>query len=192
VVARTFHAAVPLSRFPPALGPFIGLLGRHDLRQVHAGEAWKRFGLRKRLLDVHLACHEAAVLRPVLAQDARELTRVDVGDADDLVLLQIGGEIALRAPVGKEPGQIAHHQPFGVRARRFLVLLVGARVADVRIGQRDDLAAVRGIGEDLLVPRHGGVEHHFAHRGAAGADRAAVKRRSVGEDQRGGFEVSHF
>jgi len=33
-------------------------------------------------------------------------------------------------------------------------------------GERNDLAAVRGIGKDFLVAGHRGVEHHFAARRA--------------------------
>ena len=83
-------------------------------------------------------------------------------------------------------------RPCGVDAARFDVLGVHAGVADVRIGQRDDLPAVRGIGEDFLVAGHRGVEHHLADGGAVRADGTAAKDRPVGKDQHGGFEVSHF
>ena len=52
----------------------------------------------------------------------------------------------------------------GVAAVRFLVLGIDAGIADVGVGQRDDLAAIRGISEDLLVARHRGVEDHLAGR----------------------------
>jgi hypothetical protein len=63
-------------------------------------------------------------------------------------------------------------------------------VADVRIGERDDLLAVTGVGEDFLVAGHGGVEHHLADRGAGGTDRIADKDRAVCERQDGGREFS--
>jgi hypothetical protein len=88
--------------------------------------------------------------------------------------------------------QIADDKALGVGAARLVVLVVHAGVANVWIGQRDDLATVRGVGEDLLVAGDGGVEHHFADGGATRADGAAAKGRPVGEDKRGGFEISHF
>ena len=64
---------------------------------------------------------------------------------------------------------------------RLGVLGVDADVADVRIGERDDLAGVRRIGEDLLVAGHRGVEHDLADGLAERADRAAAEHRAVGE-----------
>ena len=72
--------------------------------------------------------------------------------------------VCSRAPARRAQRQVADHQAGGVDPRRLLVLGVHAGVADVRVGQRDDLPAVGGIGEDLLVAGHGGVEHHLARR----------------------------
>ena len=52
---------------------------------------------------------------------------------------------------------------------------VDADVADVRIGQRDDLPCVRRIGQDLLVAGHRGVEHDLAD-GVPGAPIARPRK----------------
>ena len=52
-----------------------------------------------------------------------------------------------------------------------IVLAVGAVVADVGTGEGHDLPGIRGIGDDLLVAAHGGVEHQLA-----GGDRTARRR----------------
>ena len=39
-------------------------------------------------------------------------------------------------------------------------------IAYHRIGQRQNLAAIAGVRQALLIPRHAGVEHHFAGRPA--------------------------
>ena len=57
----------------------------------------------------------------------------------------------------------------------FDILGVDAVVADFRIGHRDDLAAIAGIGEDLLVAGHRGVEADFAVDFALGAEGNAGK-----------------
>ena len=72
----------------------------------------------------------------------------------------------------------------------FDVFRVDAVVADVRIGERDDLLAVARVGEDFLVAGDRGVEHHFADGGAGGSDRVADKDRAVCERQDGGREGS--
>ncbi len=53
---------------------------------------------------------------------------------------------------------------------RFEIVGVGADVADVWIGERDDLATIGRVGEYLLIAGHGGVEHHFAERPARSTD----------------------
>ena len=62
-----------------------------------------------------------------------------------------------------------------------VVLGRAAGVADVRVGQRDQLPGVGGIGDDLLVAGHGGVEHHFAGAAAGGAYGDALEYSAVFE-----------
>jgi hypothetical protein len=57
---------------------------------------------------------------------------------------------------------------------------IAAGVADVRIGQRDDLLRVGRIGEDFLIAGQRGVEHHFAGRRALDANACAVEQAAVG------------
>ena len=73
------------------------------------------------------------------------------------------------------------------RARHLLqVLGVRADVADVREGEGHDLGHVGGVGQDLLVAGHGGVEADLAHRLADRADADALQHRPVGERQHAG------
>ena len=65
----------------------------------------------------------------------------------------------------------------GPRPARLDVLVVDAVVADHRVGHADDLPPVGGIGEDLLVPGHGGVEDDLARRSRRGAERLALGTR---------------
>jgi len=57
--------------------------------------------------------------------------------------------------------------------------MIGADVADVRIGEADDLPGVAGIGENFLVSGERGVKNDFAAAASASARRAAVKYSSV-------------
>src|SRR5574343_2017312 len=65
------------------------------------------------------------------------------------------------------------------------VLGIDAVVADVRIREGHDLPAIARVSEDFLVAGDGGVEHHFADRGAGGTDGIAEKDRAVCERQDG-------
>jgi hypothetical protein len=64
------------------------------------------------------------------------------------------------------------------------IILVGSGIADVGIGERDDLAAVRRVGEDFLITGHRGIENHFAGRLAIGADCLAPELGAVFEYQK--------
>jgi hypothetical protein len=71
--------------------------------------------------------------------------------------------------------ELAHDKRLDARSRRFLIVPVGTYVADVGIGEADDLAGVARIGEDFLVAGKTGIENDFAAAAGAGACRAPVK-----------------
>src|SRR5678809_910556 len=56
-----------------------------------------------------------------------------------------------------------------------------AGVADMRIGQGDDLAGVRRIRQDFLVARYGCVEHHLANGFAFRTDRNSAEQAAICE-----------
>jgi len=70
--------------------------------------------------------------------------------------------------------------------RRLDVLLVGADIADMREGKGDDLAGVGGVGQNLLVAGHGGVEADLAAGLSGRADADAFDHGAVGKDEEGG------
>ena len=69
---------------------------------------------------------------------------------------------------------------------RLDILRIDAVVADVRVGQGDDLLAVTGVCQDFLVAGHGGVEHHLADGGASGTNGITNIDSAVCERQDGG------
>ena len=56
----------------------------------------------------------------------------------------------------------------------------------MREGEGDDLAGIAGIGQDLLIPGHRGIEAYLADRGARGTQSSAPQHRPVGKNQNGG------
>ena len=58
-------------------------------------------------------------------------------------------------------------------------------------GEGDDLAGIGGIGHDLLIAGHRGVEDQFRHHLAGCAEALAVKDGSVGKRKAGGRFVGH-
>ena len=69
------------------------------------------------------------------------------------------------------------------RAGGFAVARVGAVVADLGIGQNDDLARVRGIGEDLLVAGDGSIEDNLAGSSVGAPKAPALEDRAVFQGQ---------
>jgi hypothetical protein len=65
-------------------------------------------------------------------------------------------------PVARDRRNLAHHKPFDVGASGFRIGGVRTIIADLRIGEGDDLSAVGRIGEDFLIAGDGGVEDDFA------------------------------
>ena len=73
--------------------------------------------------------------------------------------------------------QFADDEPGQVRLAALDVLGVDAVVADLRVGHRDDLAAVARIGQDLLVAGHARVEADLAVDLAVGAEGCCRSKR---------------
>ncbi len=131
-----------------------------------------------------------AVGHAVLADAGGQGAGIDTGDADDVALLEPGIELFGSAVVGwigdvglehdaADAGESGH-------VHRLDVFVVGADIADMGEGEGDDLAGIGGVGQDLLVAGHGGVEAHFAGSVADGTDAAALEAGPVRQDQKCG------
>src|SRR5690606_39946686 len=82
-------------------------------------------------------------------------------------------------PAAGTAWHVAHDQAGGPHLAGLVVLRGAAGAADVGIGQGDDLARVRGVGEDFLVAGHGRVEHDLADGKAGRADGYAFEDGAV-------------
>ncbi len=132
---------MPASRQPPSI-PGIGGDADHS-RQIHALQAGKFAGQPQRQFRIEsVARHQAAILRALFPQQPGQPAGVDAGQGDHAALAQVIVQRLLVAPVAGAARTIAHYQAAGVNAGRFLVAPVDADVADVRIGQGDDLLAI--------------------------------------------------
>ena len=85
-------------------------------------------------------------------------------DAGDAVVGQQRMQRARRAPVRDQRRQLAHDEARAPGPRRLEVDRVDADVADLGRRHGDDLAAVRRVGQHLLVAGDRGVEHDLARR----------------------------
>jgi len=125
-------------------------------------------------------------LSTLLAQNTRQAAGIDSGKRDDAMLAEIIGQALLFAEIRIADRQVADNQPGRVYARRLDVFGIDADIADMRIGQGNDLARIAWVGQDFLVTGHRGIEHDLANRMAGGTDRIATKNRAVSERKQGG------
>ncbi len=193
VEVRLLELAVAFGAAPRGLVPVVGLRRSHFLGEVEALEAGEGLELsdHRRLVEMaRWIMRDDAVRHAVLADAGGQSAGVDTGDADDVALLEpsiepLDGAIVRRVgDVGPEHGTADTRKSGHVD--RLDILVVGAHIADVREGERDDLSGVGGIGEDLLVAGHCGVEADLAGGVADCTDAVAFESRAVTEDQEGG------
>jgi hypothetical protein len=103
------------------------------------------------------AAHDA-----VGAQMADQGAGVDFGQHGNGIALHVLVGDLLGAPVGADGREFADDQALDVGLCRFVVCLVGAVVADLGVGENDDLAGIGGIGGDFLVSGKRSIENNFA------------------------------
>ncbi len=135
-----------------------------------------------------------AVRHAVLADGAGEGAGVDPGQAHHPAPFQPAVEAshgaALGPPVGRRCRSVAEDRParsgLGAGAELLDVFDIDPHVADVGEGEGDDLAHVGGVGQDLLVAAHGGVEAHLADRIADRAHALALEDGPIREHQDAG------
>jgi hypothetical protein len=131
-----------------------------------------------------------AVRHAGLADLAGQGAGVDARQADHVATLHPAVEVTVGAPVGLGGRGVAEDRAAGGRlgaaGHLLQVLDVRAHIAHVREGEGDDLGHVGGVGQDLLIAGHGGVEAHLADRIAGRAATDALQDRAVGQGQNAG------
>ena len=76
------------------------------------------------------------------AEVANERAGIDARNDRDAVLGQELRRGFFRSPVAGDGGELAHGETFNVGTARFVIRFVGAVIADLRVGEDDDLAGV--------------------------------------------------
>ena len=132
-----------------------------------------------------------AVHAPLAAEYFRQGTGVYPLDARDVVFFQVVVQRLLTAEIASNGGEVTDHKGLRPGTAGLVVLMVDAVVPDEGIGHHDPLSRVGGVGQDLLIPGHRGVEHHLAHPVGGTADAGPGKYASVGQDQSRFHQFSH-
>ena len=80
--------------------------------------------------------------------------------------------------------KLADNQRFDIRAGRLFIFEIRSDVADVRIGEADNLARIAGVRENFLVSGEAGIENDFATAARNRARGAAFKDAPVFQRER--------
>ncbi len=171
---------VPLAKLPAPFGPVVRLANRDLFGQVHplqTGEGARLF--EGKPFIYLLTRQDAASLSAFLAQDAGQFAGVDVGDANDVVGLEVIGEGLLIAEIGGKYRKVPDDQSLSVDLTGLFIFAVGAGVAYMGVSEGDYLTGIRGIGEDFLIARHRRIENHFTNGTSLGAYRHAFEHSSI-------------
>mgnify|MGYP000979433880 CR=1 FL=1 len=104
---------------------------------------------------------------------------IDVGDRDNSALLEVLLQVLLVAVIAGQQGQVPDHQAGGPNLCGLFIFAVGAGVADMGIGEGDNLARIGRVGQNFLIAGHGGVENHLTDRHPLSAYCQAFENTSV-------------
>ena len=165
----------------------VGCLAGHLAGEVEAGHDRQAAGGGAQRLDVAAVGRDDAAHRPLLAEVAREGARVDAAHGEHAAVGEPLEPPPARGAVVAVVRELADDDGPGVRPGRLVARRIDAVVADQREGEGDHLAGVRGIGDDLLVARHAGVEDELAADRAPTDQGLAGERRAVLEDDERGL-----
>ena len=172
----------------PTVGPGAG----HKRHAVYIVQAGPFPGLADHDLRVFAPGGDEPLHGSVHPQLTGQAAGVDALHAQHAVLFQEIGQGGPAPPVGKIGLVLLDYERLHMDLAGFHVLGAGPVVADQRIGHGHHLELVGGIGQDLLVAGHGGVETHFGQGLALARKRSSLEDRPVFQSQNGlhGFNLS--
>ena len=93
---------------------------------------------------------------------ARHSARIDAMQAGYALLAQEICQRSFRLPVAANITKLRYNETVDKGFARFHEAFRHAIIADQRIRQGHDLAAIRGVGQNLLIARHARIEYDFA------------------------------
>ena len=90
-----------------------------------------------------------------------------------------------RTPIRRNLGEFTNDQRLDIGTGGFFIVEIGANIANVGIGQANNLSRITGIGENFLITGKASIENDFAATAGDGARRPAVKYAPVFERENG-------
>src|SRR5438105_3065177 len=97
-------------------------------------------------------------------------SRIQTLDGDGPSLGEQGAERLLGSPIAGHFASFSNDKSARLDAIRLKIVLVDPVVADEGIGQKDDLARIARVAENLLVAGHSRIENDLADGNSFGAE----------------------
>src|SRR5450432_816561 len=143
-------------------GPLVALLRGDHLGKISSVHLADGACLGDKLLRIGFNGRDHGPHYAVIAQMPHQGARIDITDDGNLEFFQIFVRDLLRAPVGAYGRELARDQPFDIGMGGFIVFWIGAVIANLRVGQNNNLARIRRIGENFLVTGERSVKYDFS------------------------------
>ncbi|MPM88349.1 hypothetical protein SDC9_135451 [bioreactor metagenome] len=125
---------------------------------------------------------QIGLLAALFAQNGGQAADIDPGDTRLAGRDEHFGQALFAAEVGRFV-QFVDQEAVQEEAARLHVGFIAAVVADLRAGHGHKLPGVGGVGNDLLVTGHPGIENRFAGSVGGGAETPAAENFAVGQRQ---------
>ncbi len=99
---------------------------------------------------------------------AHESSRIDPCDTNRSLFLEKLIQGGIGAKVTGNATGVANNETGCVNIGAFEVFFIDSVVADLRIGHRDHLSPVAGVGQNFLIAGHRSIKNYFAGSRTAG------------------------
>ena len=127
----------------------------------------------------------------MLADRAGEAAGVNTAHSDAAPCGQPCGQVLLHPPIGGLCWIPFHNHPCRDWIGGLVILGGDACVANMREGEGYDLPSIGGVGHNLLIARHRGVEAQLGNGLACGAKTLAVEHGSISQNKTCSGAFSH-
>ena len=165
------------------LAPVPRLLGHDFADQIASDQPGAGLGFGNQAFVVQVMGRQQALERASLANPPHQRAGIDSRDAHDAAGGQVVVQPAIRAEIAGHAAEVANHEAGQVGTAALDVFDIDPVVADFRIRHGDDLTAIAGVGQNLLIPGHRGIEANLAVDFSRGSKCGAAEHGAVFKGQ---------
>ena len=149
------------TQLPARFRPLIGIVCRNLSGQILPGKPLTTT-CQFKCFPFIVPDDNRATLRPFFTKNTSQFTGIDTGNRDNILFFQIIGKRLGCTEIGNDGLDIFDDKTGCLYFSGLDIFRIDTCIADMRISQGNDLPAVTGIRQNLLITCHGSVENNFA------------------------------